>query len=308
MFGWRPELADAHVEALTQNLAAQGIPVRFQDQAPHLMQGADPTKPAILHDVAKKVTGDFLRSQNQPRGTCTSRGAKRAVDLTQCVLIAAGEPYEFKYTSHAVLYGLGREHAGMLGGNPNNENDDGCSGAAMAWAANQGGNLANDEDQDDDNKDDMACLWGARGCPSEIKTKAAQRLIKAVALVRTPEETRDALVSGHAVTVASNVGFEGIPAQHVFGRDQDGRAHRRGTWNHQMCFTGYRPDKQWFLVDQSWGPSSPDGPIGDLPIPSYSFWAAWDDAAAMIRQGDSWAFSGFVGWPNLNRVFSWANL
>ena len=294
--GWRGDLAPIHNAALSSILRSKGLGATLAESAPHLV-GNLPPKTTILHDAAKSVLGgEFLRPQNQPRGTCTSRGAKRAIDLTQCIAIAGGAPQQFKYSSHAVLYGAGREHAGMLGGNPNNENDDGCTGAAVAWAAMNVGNMANDEDADDDNSDDLACLWGARGVPADRKAQAGQRRIRAVTAAHSVPDVIDAIVNGYAVTVASTVGFAGIRSQHAFGRDSEGRAHRGGSWPHQMVFTGFRDDKGWLLVDQSWGPECPDGPLGTIEIPSYSFWVEAEDAALMIREQDTWIYGGFDGW------------
>ncbi len=75
---------------------------------------------------------------------------------------AANKNERFKLASHAFIYGAGREHANMLGGDPNDENDDGCTGAAVAWACVNTGNLTNVEAGDDDS-DVLACQWGAKG-------------------------------------------------------------------------------------------------------------------------------------------------
>jgi hypothetical protein len=118
-------------------IRADGKPVELTDAAPAFAD--TPLKTVILHDAAKRALGAFLPAQNQPRGTCTSRGLKRHLDLQQCSRIAGGEPLAFHEVNHAIIYGLGREIAGMLGGNPNDQNDDGCTGAAVARGAVKGG-------------------------------------------------------------------------------------------------------------------------------------------------------------------------
>lgn len=295
-FGYRTELAAAHKTEVIRRLQAAGKPAALHLAAPHLVRSV-PTKTVVLHDAAKAVLGDYLQPQNQPRGTCISRGAKRIVDLTQCVRIGAGDGLKFAYSSHAVIYGAAREHVGMLGGDPNDANDDGCTGSAAAWAVNNAGNLRNVDVKDDDNDDKLACLWGARGVPAEVKEAADDHLIKGIANAVTFDQVKIAIGNGYGVTVASDVGFEG----NGFQRDRDGVCRRGGQWPHQMCFTGYSPNLsgrgEALLVDQSWGPDQPGGPLGPIPIPSYSFWVLRPDAEAMISQGDTWVYSGFDGWP-----------
>jgi len=307
MFGYRQELASAHVNDARAWISMRGEEPDVDRAAPGIVGAkAAPDRPVVLHDVCKKVIGDYIPSQNQPRGTCTSRGLKRDLDVMQCVMIGAGAPLVFKQTNHAIIYGLGREIAGMLGGNPNNENDDGCTGAAVGRGAVQGGELTYEdttEPGDNENSDTLACQYGARGVPTEYKAKAKNHLVKNMAQVKTTDQGRDLIVNGYGFTVASNVGFMGIRSSRsvMFTRDSNGRAHRGGTWSHQMTVQGWTPDLagdgECFLVDQSWGPGEPDGPIGPIPIPSYSFWILKKDLAAMLAQDDSWTFSGFDGWP-----------
>lgn len=293
VFGWDEAAAPAGIAAVTAALAAQGFPVGFSDQAPNLMRSTAPTQPFILHDAAKKVPGlgNFLRSQNQPRGTCVSRGAKRIVDLNQCIAIAAGEPLEFKYVSHAYIYGTCRQHGGGLGPG------DGAVGAWAAWSVANDGNLTAEELGHDDNSDTLAVEWGWRGVPEAVRTKGRLHLVKRVAQARTFEEVVSALASGNGVTVASNVGYTGNGG---FRRDNDGVCRAGGSWSHQMCFTGYHPNLngrgEALLQDQSWGANNPSGPLGPIPIPDYSFWTLRADAERQIRQNDTWVFSGINGW------------
>lgn len=289
-FGWHEQEAAAGVARVEAMIRGMGRPASFASAAPQLAGFGD-GKTVILHRIARSVLGSFLPAQNQPRGTCVSRGAKRIVDLTQLVQIALGALQEFRLSSHAYIYGTCKEYGNDL------TYRDGAVGAWAAWSVANDGNLSNAEAKDDDNKDDLAVEWGAKGVPEAIKKIGRLRLIKAVAKINSFNEARDAICAGHGITVASNIGYEGIRSNRVFGRDSTGRARRGGTWNHQMCFTGYRADRDELLQDQSWGPDSPDGPIGDIEIPSYSFWTSRADAEAQISQGDTWAFSAFDGWP-----------
>lgn len=307
-FGYREELAVEHCKqtvAFAQQL--QGA-VNFEDLCPTLMSKSERiqgsvTEPTvvILHNTVKKLTGSFLPSQNQPRGTCTSRGVKRVLDLLQYAQIDSGMLFEFRPTNHAIIYGLGREIAGMLGGNPNNSNDDGCTGSAVARGVVNGGNLTYEDTSDttdNENDDRLACLYGARGVPSEYKTAASAHLVKGLAAIKTLEAAKASILSGRAFTVASNVGFLGNGGRYV--RNSNGICRAGSNWSHQMCITGYCSDLAGqgpaYLQDQSWGPNQPSGPLGPYEIPSYSFWTIESDLKRQISQNDSWTFAGMEGW------------
>lgn len=294
-FGYRPDLVKDHKARLIAHLHSKGKHATFCKAAPNL-KGAAPTL-KILHDKVKSILGVYLAAQNQPRGTCTSRGGKRACDIIQVQILGAALKDKFEYLSHAILYGQGRTIAQMLDGRPNDPNSDGCTGAAIAQAANTVGLVRNVDDKDNDNSDDIAVVWGAYGVPKEVLVLAKGHIVKEIAQAQTFEDVRDALMADHPVTVASTVGFEG---NRGFNRDQDGVARRGNTWPHQMIFTGYCPNLngrgEALLVDQSWGPNQPQGPLGPYPIPSYSFWVLRPDAESMIAEGDTWIYSGFEGW------------
>lgn len=276
---------DAATQQVRIAMANLGHAPRFADAAPGLI-GIGDGKTAILHTFAKIVLGgQFLQSQFQPRGTCVSRGHKRAMDLLQCVEIAQQRAiYEFNYVSHAMIYGACRMHGGDL------SYQDGAVGAWAAWAVVNNGVVTNKDVGDDDNKDDLAVQWGAKGVPADILTKGKLHLVKTFTGANNSNDIRDAIVAGKPVTVCSQVGFE------PFHRNADGLCKPGGTWPHCMVCTGYRADKDWFLIDQSWGPTQPDGPTGDIEIPSYSFWIERKAMDKIVSEQDSWILAGLNGW------------
>lgn len=294
--GWSKEgsLVAAHV--VRGLLEKDGKPAYFHQAAPHLLRSSQGISCVVLHDTARKVpslNGQFLNSQWQGLATCVGRGAKRIVDLTQCVHISHGEPLDFSYTSHAFIYGNAREHGRWLGV------FGGAYGSWAAWSVVHDGNLSNEEAGDDDNYDDMAWLWGWRGVPREMKEKGARRLIKSVCQPRSFEDVADAVVNGYGVTVCSDIGFGPSCTQSL--RDRDGVVRAEGEWHHQMAITGYCSDLDGrgpaLLEDQSYGPDNPKGPLGLYPIPSYSFWVLKEDAERQISCGDTWIYSGISTWP-----------
>lgn len=300
LFGAAPDLWDfgrvpdpTAVAQVESRLIQAGNPTSLYDVAPHL-KGIGENKTTMLsHFIRTSVpalNGKFLQSQHQPRGTCVSRGAKRIADLCQALAIAFGTPFAFDYISHAYIYGTCREHGGFL------SNEDGAVGAWAAWSVANDGNLRNSDVGDDDNKDDLAVLWGTRGVPSNIKSKGRLHLVKKVVPIRTYEEARDWIASGiGGVTVASNVGYEGQ-------RDTNGVVRRRGRWAHQMCYTDQREDNvmKALLQNQSWGPNNPEGPVGNIEIPGGTFWTIKDDVEQQLQERDAFGFAWVDAWDAQN--------
>jgi hypothetical protein len=301
--GYKKDMAPASVARVRAALVKKQGSADFADLAPRAVAKAATVAAGVtvvLNNVVKKQSGSFLPSQYQNRGTCTSRGAKRVFDLLQYAQIEAGKAFQFKEVNHAIIYGLGREKAGMLGGNPNNERDDGCTGVDVGHGAVEGGELSYDDTTEPDNRDDdtVACEWGARGVPANYKAAAKKHLVTGMAAVNSTADARAAILAGRAVTVASDIDY--MDRRGNFVRDANGACKRGGhRWPHQMCYTGYTDDLNGqgphFLQDQSWGATQPGGQIGPIEIASYSFWVSEADAAAQIGQKDSWVFAGVEG-------------
>lgn len=278
--------ADAQAVAVVQGkLVAAGHPISLYDVAPQL-RDVGVNKTTMLSHLVKQTLGGFFKSQYQPRGTCVSRGAKRVVDLCQALAVYFGSPLTFDYASHAYIYGTCREHGGDL------SYEDGAVGAWAAWSVANDGNLRNADVSDDDNLDDLAVKWGAKGVPADVKAKGRLHAVKKVVPIKSYAEARDWIASGiGGVTVASNVGYEG-------SRDSNGVIRRHGSWSHQMCFTDQREDgtMKALLQNQSWGPDQPGGPLGSVEIPSYCWWTLQDDVEQQIAENDTFGFAWVDGW------------
>jgi hypothetical protein len=278
-FGWHDRPGE-----VARVLATLPFP-RFAAAAPNLA-GTGEGKTVLLSDAAKKVLGRHMAAQNQPRGTCVSRGWSRAVDYLQLADMALrGKAAEFRYASHAYIYGCGAE----VGGDQNYQ--DGLVGAWAAKAVTVFGVATNEECQDRDaGYDDLAVEWKAKGVPQKYKDLGKDNLVRTVSLVTTPEQARDALCNGYPVSCCSGQGFS-------MTRDAQGFCRAQGSWSHCMMWSAYRDDRKQFLVEQSWGQNTPNGPLGDLDIPDNAFWIAWDVASRMLSGEDSFALSQFDGWP-----------
>ena len=132
---------------------------------------------------------------------------------------------------------------------------------------------------------------GRRGVPAELIPVAKKHPVQAIASVKSWTEARAAVRNGYPIAVCSSQGFTRT-------RDADGFCQPSGVWMHCMALVGIRGGSRpgGFLVN-SWGPTAHTGPGGPGSPSPAGFWA---DAAVldrMLGEGDSWAFSGFAGFP-----------
>lgn len=206
-----------------------------------------------------------------------------------CVQVAAGAAQEYRDLAQEVIYGGSRVEVG--GGRVSGD------GSVGAWAAEfvrrygvvpRGVHGAADLTR----YTEARCReFGARGLSADLEALARLYPVRGVANVRTWAEAKAAIRNGYPVAVCSRQGF-------TMRRDSAGFCAPSGTWNHCMALIGVTesPRPGGFLLN-SWGPSAHTGPVGvGNPSPA-GFWA---DAAVldrMLADGDSWAFSGFTGFP-----------
>jgi hypothetical protein len=57
-----------------------------------------------------------------------------------------------------------------------------------------------------------------------------------------------------------------------------------------MFIAGVRFDRAGACILQSWGPTTPSGPLA-LDQPTFSFWVEQTVVEKMLAEGDSWALS-----------------
>jgi intein/homing endonuclease len=135
---------------------------------------------------------------------------------------------------------------------------------------------------------------GKSGVPDDLEPLCREHPVKTCALVNSWEECRDAVANGYPVVMCSNTGFRTT-------RDKDGFLRRtRRPWFHAMLIHGiddsYR--RPGGLVQNSWGENWVDGPTRhDQPMGS--FWADARTIDRAMKQGDSIALSGYVGYPRV---------
>lgn len=146
--------------------------------------------------------------------------------------------------------------------------------------------------------------WGRSGVPDEFEVIARKFPVKSFVQVKVWEEAKAAIAQDYCIAVCSNQGFANR-------RDENGVARASGSWAHSMCIDGYHIEgsKEYGHIVNSWGTDWISGPTGWGNPGGDGFWAESSVIDRMLKQGDSWAFSGVTGFParkpldwNVNRV------
>ncbi len=269
---------------------ASTLPERYFRSTPAGRE-ADPPADVFLWEASRKATGDLLPPRNQGQvGSCVSFGTASAIEHLMCVQIVLGATEEFQPLAQEVIYGGSRVQIG--GGKIRG---DGSVGAWAAKWAKDYGVIARGRYPGYDlsaYSESICRQFGDRGCPKELEPIAREHPVKAIALVKTPEDARRALASGYPIAVCSGQGFSST-------RDADGFAAARGSWAHCMAIVGYQTSgpKKGFFILNSWGTGWISGPVGKGNPSPAGFWAEESVVGRMLAEGDSWAFSDVKGFP-----------
>ena len=278
-------------DEVARHLATLNRPT-FAEAAPRL-SGAGTGKTTLLYKAFKDVNdGQYIPYVAQQIGDCVSHGFGHGVDLLECVQIAIGhKPQRLVQTATEAVYGMARVDIG--GGSIRGD------GAIGAWAAKAVSTIGTvSRDLVGPYSGQRAKLWGRSGVPDEIKARAGEHKVVTASLVSTYEELEDALANGYPVPVCSNQGF-------TMTRDEQGFCKPRGVWGHCMLIVGVRADERpGACIFQSWGPDQPAGPLA-LDQPPNSFWADREVVERMLAMQDSWAISGFDGYPGQTLPAHW---
>lgn len=297
---------------------AQGMPTqRFARTPAGLVADGELPKAVYLWKLEEKLTGKPtpLFDQN-PTGSCVAHGTNRAIERTLAAEIVArkGAPSEFTHFAEEATYGGSRVE--INGGRAPFRGD----GSLNAWAAKfvtsaeygmvpKARHGRHDLTEYDPTR---ARQWGASGVPDDLEPVARKFPVKDATRITRWADAKKALANGNGIAIASGQGFT---AQ----RDARGVAQPRGSWQHSMCLDGYHTDeagKEYGHIENSWS-NLPDqrgnrtgkpfhtGPTGWGNPTTAGFWA---DAAVidrMLREGDSWAFSGATGFPRKQLPLDW---
>jgi hypothetical protein len=290
MEGWIPpeersyEVAKRHDELVS-------FARLFSSAAPSLADTGK-GKIVLLYKALQTVLGRPMSPREQAIGDCVSWGFGHCVDVlsaVEIVLRGEAERYladcatEWIYGTSRVIQGQGRLR-----------NSDGSVGSWAQAAVKENGTLIRKDYGNGVNlskySGERAKDWGFKGLPFDLEKIADEHPVETTALVTSYEEARDSIANGYPIAVCSNVGF-------TMERDSEGFCRRKGSWAHCMAFTGVddSSNRPGLLCQNSWGDYLRGGSRHDQPVGS--FWVDADVADAMLRQSDSYALSGFKGYP-----------
>lgn len=258
----------------------------------------------VLWDYSKKVNnGKHFETFFQQSGSCVGNGGGQATwYLSAMEKIRLGENEECKTPFYLLPYGRSRLIAGMRG------RGDGSFGAAFAQAIKTDGVLAFDEPGLPKMQTGSGITWGKNieyewsdgsRISNEWLNKSRKFTVQSTAKLTSTQDAWDAIANGYACTIASNWGGQMRPQ--AAGNPAVLLNKRATRWDHQMCVIGIWDHPtlgRIFCILNSWGPDAHGQPVDDSP--PGSFWVLESEMDFIIKQGDSFAFSQFLGFPSQN--------
>jgi len=295
LFGYAPNPAgtEAYLSTLERPTLAQAGP----DLA------LDKTRDVFLGQYLLRCDPLWTRGR-QLIGSCCGWGWALSVDIlaaTEICLRNEPESYGGR-TLEASIYGFSRYEA--RGRTTPAGTSDGSYGGACAKAVTQFGTLHYGVDYRGTtftkNSGTLERQWGNTGVPDELEPFAAEHKVNGAALVKNFSDAARAIQNGYPVAVASMAGFS------LTLRD-GGYLTPAGRWAHCMMWAGLRW-KPWpaLLCVNSWGDCYGGDVDKNLP-PQFQRSAGWiraETVDAMCAGEDSFALSGFAGFPP-RKLESW---
>lgn len=229
-------------------------------------------------------------------GSCVGWGWSAGVDVLAAVEVVlkreaesfGGRTLEASVYAFSRVEARGRSRAGR---------SDGSYGGAAAKAVRDLGTLHYKVDYNGERFDSYSASreksWGDTGVPDNLEPFAKERRVQDVTLVESFDQAAKAIQNGYPVPVCSMQGF-------TMQRDSDGFCRASGSWAHCMLFCGVRFDRPGLLCMNSWGNSN-SGPRYPESMPdsiaACTFWVDASTADKMLRGRDSYAISGYEGFP-----------
>lgn len=271
----------------------------FLNQQNQAINGSGKGKVVLLHKLFEGVTGGPLVPHFQEIGDCVGHGFGLGIDVLTAVRIAMFGKLERWVTKVAteIIYAGSRIEAG--GRTRKRRNIDGTTGVRAAKFVRNWGVLLrkaylNGAYDYTNYSGSLSRKLGKSGVPDALEPLCREHPVKTCAIVQSWEECRDSVANGHPVVMCSNTGFKTT-------RDRDGFLRRtRRPWFHAMLIHGiddsYR--RPGGLVQNSWGADWVDGPTRHAQ-PAGSFWVDAHTIDRAMKQGDSIALSGYVGYPRV---------
>lgn len=226
-------------------------------------------------------------------GSCVSFGTNTAIERTLAAEIVGRRGTSAEWTRYAEEATYGGSRVEIGGGRIRG---DGSVGAWAAQFVTRWGVVPRKKYDTADlsaYSESRARDWGRGGVPAEFETVAREFPVESTVQVKSWDEAKTAIAQGYFIAVCSNQGF-------ARQRDANGVARASGSWAHCMALDGYHTDdrgREYGHIVNSWGDRYHTGPVGWGDPGPDGFWAEASVIDRMLRQGDSWAFSGVHGFP-----------
>jgi len=271
----------------------------FISQMNAAIKGSGKGQKAFLHLAMERVMGRKYVPHDQGAPDCVSQSAALAVDVLQGVQIVTKRLPQRWVAKAATepIYGGSRVEIGGYTGR-----GGGSTGHwAAEWLVKYGVLLRQKYPTGHDFTQYSAAKaveMGRDGCPDALEPIARLHPVKKTAICKSYSDLCDCIYNGSPVMVCSNVGFGSGKRR----RDSEGfLTRKRKPWYHAMLFAGYDDEyrRPGALCFNSWGEDWVYGPKRG-PQPEGTFWIDAATVDAMLRQGDSFAFSAYVGFPRVD--------
>jgi len=296
--GWLPNKA-----ASAAFLRDTARPYMVQQTARHFIGSGEGKISLLWKNLDRAIPGGF-KTHHQKIGDCVGQAYALATEIlaaTQIYQNGYAEKWEGKVSTESV-YGGSRYEIGVQ--RYNNKSvlaGDGSFGLWCAEFCRDYGVLMRKKygDYDLTQYDPaLARKWGKTGMPDELEPTAKKHPIRSFALVRSYNDVRDAICNGYPVAFCSSVGFGKCSKHNQNGRDSEGFLERCGTWYHAMTGIAVddQSDRKGVLIQNSWGADWVKGPKRHGQ-PDGSFWVDAKTIDEICADGDSFALSGFIGFP-----------
>jgi hypothetical protein len=286
LFGYQPDRdgTDSFLASLEKPLLAQAGP----DLA------LDTNKDVFLGQYLLACDPGWKRG-GQKIGSCVGWGFALSCDiLAACDIHLRNESESWGgRVLEASVYAFSRVEA--RGGKPAG-NSDGSYGGAAAKAVTKFGTLHYcvnyGGDTFSDNSGTREKQWGNTGVPDHLEPFAAKHKVSSTAMVTTFEDAAKAIQNGYPVAVCSMQGFSMTL--------RDGYLTPMGSWAHCMMFAAvkWKPYPALLCVN-SWNDCYTGSVDPTLPVQFQrsAGWVKAETCTKMLRQEDSFALSGYAGFP-----------
>lgn len=273
---------------------------------------SDDNADVVLYPAILKIRPNYSRVA-QAIGSCVGHGFAGCVDaLSSTEIVVHGEAEDWPGRClEASIYAFSRVE---IRGLAHNYGGDGSYGAAAAGAVTKYGTLHYEVDYGGvkfmDYSGQREKAWGADGVPDALEKYAKRNRVRTTTLITDFNSLCKSLTSGYPVAVCSGQGFTMTRSSGRSSDDIDniGFASPRGEWLHCMAIIGKRGGRRpGALIWNSWGNKAHAGPhysgIPSRPdemAPEFrgsTFWADAEVVDRMLAGRDSFALSGYEGFP-----------